>query len=199
MKDKTLREYREKVVTYVDAVDSDFKEIEKLEEELEKDPITIQIKELQDKLAKDPRTIRLAKLKEIQKRYESDKSEHGYCNYTALDYAFMANKPVIEDNETYGILLRFGPRDSSTLGRKAQVDGEIYTYEDIELLKPIDIRVEDAEDFEKGHTIIPVPRNAMEEAIRIKFLKGCVYKEPEEVAKELIKKYNTNTSSDDKE
>ena len=100
MKDKTLREYREKVVTYVDAVDSDFKEIEELEGELAKDPLTIQIKELQDKLAKDPRTIRLAKLKEIQKRYESDKSEYGYWPYTALDYAFMANEPVIKDNET---------------------------------------------------------------------------------------------------
>ncbi len=198
MKDKTLREYREEVGTYVDAVDSDFKEIEELEGELAKDPITIQIRELQDKLAKDPRTIRLAKLKEIQKRYESDKAEYGYCNYTVLDYAFMANKPAIKEGETFGILLRFGPRDSSTLGRKAQVDGEIYTYEDIELLKPIDIRVEDAKDFEKGHTIIPVPRDAKDEAIGIKFLKGCVYKEPEEVAKEFIKKYNTNTSSDDK-
>ena len=186
MKDETLREYREKVVTYVDAVESGFGEIEKLEEELEKDPITIQIRELQDKLNNDPRTQRLAKLKEIQKRYESDKAEYGHWPYTTLDYAFMANKPAIKDNETYGIFLRFGPLDSSTLGRKPQVDGTIYIYENVESFDLVDRRVEDAEET---HTIIPVPRNARDEAIRIEFLKGCVYKEPEEVAKELIKKY----------
>lgn len=189
MKDKTLREYREKVATYVDAVDSDFKEIEELEGELAKDPLTIQIRELQDKLARDPRTIRLSKLKEIQKRYESDKAEYGHWPYTTLDYAFMANRPAIKDNETYGIFLRFGPLDSSTLGRKPQVDGTIYIYENVESFDLVDRRVEDAEEFEKTHTIIPVPRNARDEAIGIEFLKGCVYKEPEEVAKELIKKY----------
>lgn len=59
MKDETLKNFREEVGTYVAAVESGFGEIEKLEEELEKDPITIQIRELQDKLAKDPRTIRI--------------------------------------------------------------------------------------------------------------------------------------------
>ena len=197
MKDETLREYREKVNTYVDAVDSDFKEIEKLEGELAKDPLTIQIKELQDKLAKDPRTIRLEKLRKIKDGYESDTANFGYFAYTTLDYACMANRPRIKADETYGIFLRFGPRDASTLGREAQVDGEIYTYVDIESFALVDKRVEDAEGFEKDHTIIPVPRNAREEAIRSEFLKGCVYNDPQEVVQQLIKKYNPNASDED--
>ena len=197
MKKEDLDKFRKEYSTYVEAVDSGFSEIEKLQKELDEDPRVLQIKKLQEEIKNDPRKQRLKDLIEIQKDYNYQKGSYGYWGYTSSDYAYFASKPFVNTGDTYGVLLRYGPRDASTLGRIAQVDGMIYTYLDVENVDLFDKRVEDAEAFEKGHIIIPAIGDINEERVKKEFFLGCINNDPEEVAKQLVKKYSETAKEEE--
>lgn len=180
MKEETLKKFREGYTTYLEAADSEFKEIDELKKELEKDPRVIQLKKLQEEINNDSRTKRLEELKKIKKDYEQQKQEYGYWNHTNSYYAYIKTRPIINGEDSCGILVRFTSR----------WDEEFYFYLDVENLDRFTIEKDKAEEFEKGHIIIPVPSGANEEAIRREFFIGCITATPEESAKSLIKKYN---------
>ncbi|MBR5370205.1 MAG: hypothetical protein IK137_02755 [Bacilli bacterium] len=192
MKKETLNKFREEYTTYLEAANSYFSEIPKLQEELDNDPRAIQIKKLQEELDKDPRTIRLKKLEHYKSIHEYQKREYGHWNYTNSDYAYFETKSIVIGTDTYGYLMRFGPIDSSKLyGERSKIGGFIYAYMDIENFNITDVKVEDAEEFEKGRIVIIPPSDNLDERIRKEFLIGCITMEPEEAAKQLVKKYNT--------
>ena len=181
MKDETLKKFREEYTTYLEAADSEFKEIDELEKKLEKDPRVIQLKKLQEEINNDPKTKRLERLKMIKKDYEQQIQEYGHWNYTNSYYAYIKTRPIVNDEDSCGILVRFESRR----------DIETYCYLDVENFNGFRIKKDKAEEFEKGHIIIPVPSDANEERIRREFFIGCITATPEESAKSLIKKYNT--------
>ena len=188
MKDETLKKFREEYTTCVNAYKSNFSEIKELKEELENDPITIQIKELQEKLNNDPRTKKLEKLNKIKEDVRNQNIRCGHWGYADEDYAYFATKPSINDEDSYGILARFSYR--------GERDIETYCYLDIENLNTFTIEKDKADEFEKGHIIIPVPSVVDEEEIIREFFVGCVTEEPKEVAKTLAKKYNTRNEEE---
>lgn len=181
MKEETLKKFREEYTTYLEAANSEFEEIDELNKELEKDPRVIQLKKLQEEINNDPKTKRLEELKKIKKDYEQQKQEYGYWNYTNSYYAYIKTRPIINGEDSCGILVRFASR----------LDEEIYFYLDVESLDGFAIEKDKAEEFEKGHIVIPVSSDANEEVIRREFFIGCITATPEESAKQLIKKYST--------
>lgn len=180
MKDETLNKFREEYTTYLEAANSGFKEIEKLKNELEKDPRTIQIEKLKEEMKNDPRTIRLKRLEHFKNFHDYQKREYGYWGYNNSDYAYFEAKSVITGTDTYGILIRY----------ESRIDKDTYVYLDIENFDDYKIEKDKAEEFENGHIIVPNPNRVSEERIRKEFLIGCITMTPEESAKQLIKKYS---------
>ena len=156
---------------------------------------TSEIKKLREELANNPEYIRLKELYKIRKNYENQRTIMGLCpsidvRYTGRDYAYFATKPTIEEGDTYRILLRQNKSNGN------------YDYVDVERINgthivDFSIKPEEMEEFEKtrseeGYLIVPIPTKAGVTdlfAIKKQFFLDCVVKDPEEVKKQLFKKY----------
>ena len=218
MKEETLKKFREEYTTYLEAADSNFAEIERLEKEFENDPRVIQIKKLQEEISNDPKTKRLEELKKIKKDLERQKEEYGYWGYSNSDYAYFTTKPVINEEDAYGVLVRFGPRKLKNLFINVEshtkdgivthpISGDTFSIDDLESTAYTYLEIEtfcshyivlerDVEEFEKNHKVIHAPSESCEEKIRKEFIIGCALTSQEESAKQLMKKYN-NTKEEE--
>ena len=159
------------------------------------DTRTSEIEKLREELANNPKYIRLKELYGIRKKYKKQRMVIGLgpsidVRYTGRDYAYFATKPTIEEGDTYRILLRQNNSNGN------------YDYVDVERIigthvVDFSIKPEEKDEFEKtrleeGYLIVPIPtkvgvRDLFE--IKKQFFLDCVDKDPEEVKKQMIKKY----------
>ena len=106
MKEETLKKFREEYFIYLVAADSEFKEIDELEKDLENDPRVIQLKKLQEEINNDPRAKRLKELKMIKTDFEQQKIDYGSFHPNSF-YAYYKTRPNVSYKDSYGLLLRF--------------------------------------------------------------------------------------------